>query len=134
MELTQETRQNLNEIRKWAYFLSILGFIGIGLMLIGSISIGTIFNHIGDNDLPFPGSLLGGVYFILAVIYFFPVYYLFKFSTHMKQALLNNEETDEVLAFRFLKSHYKYIGIFAVVMLSIYVLAILIGVLVGFAI
>jgi hypothetical protein len=123
MNISDESRQNLNEIRKWAYFLAILGFVGIGFLVIASLSIGTILNQLGDNNLPFPSSMFGGIYFVIAVLYFFPIYYLYKFSTNMKEALLNDDEDSGSIAFRNLKSHYKFIGIFTIVMMSIYLLA-----------
>ena len=85
--------------------------------------------------MPFPGFLLGVIYIVLGLLYFFPVYYLFKFSTSLKAALLskNNQLLDS--AFENLKSHYKYIGIMMVIVIGIYIVfgvgALLIGGLFG---
>jgi hypothetical protein len=61
-------------------------------------------------------------YLLLAFIYFFPVYYLLKFSNQLKKAL--STKNDEILAkaFEMLKSHYKFIGVFTIITISLYVL------------
>lgn len=133
MNLSDFSKQNLNETRKWTFYLSILGFVFIGLMIIGSLSIGAIFNQLGEDNLPFPSSMFGGIYFVVGAIYFFPIYYLFKFSTHMKNALLSGEEMSLDEAFKNLKSHYKFMGVFTIVILSIYILAGLAFALIGFS-
>jgi hypothetical protein len=58
----------------------------------------------------------------MGLLYFFPVLYLFNFSKKMKNALSNNKTVDFTLAFKNLKSHYKFIGIFTIVIISMYVL------------
>lgn len=122
MNLSEKTKHSLNETRKWTSFLSILGFVFIGLIVVGGFSIGTIMSAFSDESLPFPGYTLGFVYLIIGAIYFFPIYYLFKFSTHMKEALLHNTEESIEDAFVNLKSHYKFVGIITIVILSMYLL------------
>ncbi|MEX2235602.1 MAG: DUF5362 family protein [Cyclobacteriaceae bacterium] len=127
----------LNETGKWGKFLAIVGFCFIGLVIIGGLFAGTIISMMGSSnpDLPFPGFLMGVIYIVMGLLYFFPVYYLFKFSTNLKAALLskNNQLLDS--AFENLKSHYKYVGIMMIVVICIYVLfglgALLIGGLLG---
>lgn len=131
MNLSDFSKQNLNETRKWTFFLAILGFVFIGLMVIASFSIGAIFSELGDDSMPFPSSMLGGIYFVMGIIYFFPIYYLYKFSTHMKNALASGEDISLDEAFKNLKSHYKFVGILTIVVLSIYLLAGLAFALVG---
>ena len=71
------------------------------------------------------GSEVAGisvVYLVFAAIYFTPMYYLFKFATHARQGLTHKSqyETDQGLIY--LAAHYKFIGIMAIVLLSLYVL------------
>jgi hypothetical protein len=65
------------------------------------------------------------VYIVLAVIYFFPCLFLYRFSTKMKTALNGNEQTDLTLSFQNLKSLFRYIGVITVIILAIYLIAIL---------
>ncbi len=113
----------LKETSTWTYFLSILGFIGIGLMVIFGLLFGTIYGSVSGPANP-PGStgLVGLVYVLMALLYFFPVLYLFNFSRKMKSALQSKNNEDFMMAFSNLKSHYKFVGILAIVVISIYVL------------
>ena len=123
MELSQESKQHLNETRKWTFFLAIVGFVFIGLMVILSVSMGAVLNELGDSsEMPFPTSFIGAIYLVMGALYFFPIYYLFKFSTHMKQALVYKQEQNIEDAFRNMKSHYKFMGIFTIVIFSIYLI------------
>ncbi|MFI1771494.1 DUF5362 family protein [Thalassobellus citreus] len=132
LEVNNEIRGYLKEIIKWSYLLSVIGFIGIGLLvLIGvGISFYTGLNKFGDNSAYGLGYSVGvGIFYVLfALIYLFPLLYLFKFSKKMKSALSSNNNNDFKMAFLNLKSHYKFIAVFVIVILSLYLL-VFIGVL-----
>ena len=70
MELGQQAKGHLQEASKWAVFLSILGFIGIGLMIILSFTIGSVLSNL-------PLETLGG----LSPQFFFLL--LFDFCRHL---------------------------------------------------
>jgi hypothetical protein len=123
---------SLHEIRKWALFLSIIGFIGIGLFLLVGILLPVIFSLTGAPLGTFVGIMIGLLYIVLAVVYFFPVLFLYKFTAHAKTAIPSLNPNDLALAFKYLKSHYKYIGILTIVLISMYILAIIIFVFVKF--
>jgi|SRR5690606_27013447 len=128
LEVNSEIKGFLNEISTWSYFLSILGFVGIGLMVVFGIFFGTImsFSLGGANPYQNLGAssmgYFGLIYVVIGLLYFFPVYYLFVFSKKMKSALKANNHNDFTTAFSNLKSHYKFIGIFTIIIISIYVL------------
>lgn len=137
--ISQQARQFLSEAAKWAKFLSILGFIGVGFMVVASLFMGTVMDML-TKSMPmgmgaeqsaeaFPSGLFFCIYLIVAVIYFFPIYYLFKFSKHTQKALESTNAVELTSAFQYLKSHYKYVGILAIIILSLYVF-IFIGVLI----
>ncbi len=122
MNLSNEAKFYLNETRKWTLFLSILGFVMLGLMMIGAFSIGTIMNQITGEDAPFSGLAIGVLYLFIGAIYFFPIYYLYKFSTKMKQAVLEEDDISVNEAFKNLKSHYKFMSIMTIIMLALYLI------------
>lgn len=111
----------LNETGKWGKFLAIVGFCVIGLIVMIGLFAGTIFSSMGEA-LPFPGFLMGLIYVAVGLLYFFPVYYLFKFSNQVRTALINKNSQQLDSAFENLKSHYKFIGILMIITLSMYVL------------
>ncbi|RUT78616.1 DUF5362 family protein [Ancylomarina longa] len=133
MELSAESVVYLNETRKWTIFLSILGFIFIGLMVVASLFMGVIFGSI-SNDVAISGAAsmgMGVAYILIAILYFFPIFYLYKFSNYSKNAIENKDSNVLNLAFKNLKSHYKFMGILTIIILSIYLLAFLIMAIVG---
>lgn len=116
----------LKETSTWTYFLSILGFIGIGLMFLFGIFFSVVMGVMPGGN-PYEGlgvdvSYFGIVYVVLGLIYFLPVLYLFNFSRKMKGALSSNNNDDLTAAFSNLKSHYKFLGIFTIAIISLYVL------------
>ena len=111
----------LNETGKWGKFLAIVGFCVIGLIVMMGLFAGTIFSSMGEA-LPFPGFLMGLIYVGIGLLYFFPVYYLFKFSNQVRTALISKNSQQLDSAFENLKSHYKFIGILMIITLSMYVL------------
>ena len=123
----------LRETRKWVNFLSILGFILIGLMVLFGLFAGAIINAIptgfSSPAAGIGGGLFGIVYIIMALLYFFPVFYLYKFGAKLKVALTNTDNAALELAFENLKSHYKFVGILTLIIFGFYFLS-----LVGFGI
>ncbi|MEN8186421.1 MAG: hypothetical protein ABFR05_04770 [Bacteroidota bacterium] len=114
----------LTETGNWMLFFAILGFLGVGFMVLIGLFAGSIFAGIGSDEmgLPFPGMLFGVIYIVLAGLYVMPIIYLYNFSVKIKKAL--TEKNDLVLeeAFKNLKSHYKYVGVFTIVMFSVYLI------------
>ena len=143
-EVTQLTELNLNahsksflkEISGWTYFLSIIGFIFVGLLVLIAVSASSIYNNMAQfsQESPFDVSLfMTAVYVIVALIYFFPILFLFKFSKRLKSALKSKKDEELASALEILKSHYKFIGVFTIIVLSLYALAIIAGLLGVFA-
>ncbi len=121
LTVTPQASGYLHETGKWGKFLAIVGFCVIGLMVIGGLFAGTLFSAMGDT-LPYPGFMISFIYIALALLYFFPVYYLFRFSSQIRTALLSKDPSAMEVAFENLKSHYKFIGILMIIMLSVYIL------------
>lgn len=120
----------LKETAKWAKFLSIVGFIFMGLMVL--ISLGFIvFSAAFGDEMPFPMSIFGVVYLLFAGVYFFPIFYLFKFSNNAKQALLEQSSQTLTESMKYIKSHYKFMGILTIVMLALYPIGMIAAIIVG---
>jgi len=124
LRIDRISREFLTETAKWANFLSILGFIGIGLMVIAALFMlvlgaSSSFGPIGG------GALVSIFYFIIAGFYFVPINYLYKFSSNMKNAIRTNNQASLTTSFEYIKSHYKFIGILTIVMIGFYILMIL---------
>lgn len=128
LQLNNTAKDFLKETAKWAYFLSILGFIGVGFVVLAAIFAGLIFASFSPFNHSFGGfGMMGGafvsfIYIVIAAIYFFPIYYLNRFASKANLAI--KDDNSELLAtsFKYLKSHFKYIGIMALIILCLYLL------------
>lgn len=136
LELNQVATDALRESAKWSMFLSILGFIGIGFMVLFSVFIGIFMAAMPDNEMgnfPFPmKGFLSLIYLVIALVYVFPVFYLYKYASGMKNALNYKNSNDVANAFVYLKSHHKFLGIAAIVIISLYILIFIVAIIGGF--
>lgn len=128
----------LRESAKWCMFLSILGFIGIAFMVLAGLFMSAAMSAIPDNpafgggpESPFGAikAYFGIMYIVIAALYFLPIYYLYKYATGTKRALESSNSDVLSDALVNLKSHHKFLGITAIVVISLYIL-IIIGVII----
>lgn len=133
LSLNSKINNFLLETAKWAKFLAIVGFVFLGLLVLGALfMIGA-----GASVSRLPGLagvpiLVGVTYLLMALLYYFPTRYLYNFAVKMKMAIQNSQQNNLEDAFENLKSLFKFTGIFTIVILSIYVLIFLLG-LIGLA-
>ncbi|RXQ92982.1 hypothetical protein EO244_10920 [Ancylomarina salipaludis] len=109
----------LRETRKWTKFFAILGFIFMGLGLLGSLGLFAASSMMSAYT-PFPMGAMGVFYLLLIGLYFFPIYYLLQFSNKAKEALMSRRSQALTEAMGYIKSHYKFVGIMTIVMLALY--------------
>ena len=125
------------ETAKWGKFLSIIGFIGIGLMVFIILGL-LIFGGVAMSSIDGFG-LMGGMgfgfvavfYGFMIALYFIPTLYLYRYSTKMKIALDANDQESLSHSFRNLKSLYKFWGIFTAIIIGFYVLIFLFALIGG---
>jgi hypothetical protein len=122
-EVTPNSVGYLGEMRKWTLFLSVIGFIFIGLAVVGSLFMGGMLR----GFLPTGGFLVTIFILIFALIYFFPIYFLFKFSAVSKEALNTFDSIKFEEAIHYLKRFFKYIGIMTIVLLCLYAIGLIVG-------
>ncbi len=105
----------------WAKFLSIVGFIGIGLMTISAL---TVIGFTNGNQM---GITIASIYICFAILYFFPINHLYVFATKTRKALNSHNQNDLDLGLSALASNFKFIGILTVIIVSIYGLIFILG-------
>ncbi len=135
-QLTSAAVGFLQESAKWSKFMAIIGFVGIGLMVLVSLFMAIGFSSMGTAnmpELPFSMSVFSIIYVLFAAIYFFPVYYLYQYATKTSAALHSKNKQLLTDGLENLKSHHKFLGIFTLILVSLYgfifVFAILGGIL-----
>jgi len=131
IEIAPEGGHYLREAASWAKLLSVLGFIGCGITLLLSFFIKSILKSVAimsstsvygypPETMETVGTLYAVMFFICAVISFFPTYFLFVFSISSRKALRSNDSSILTKAFKFLKNHYMFIGILAIISILFY--------------
>ncbi len=133
--LTDEALLHLGQVRKWAAFLSILGFICIGLMVLFGLSFGFLINLSGQETefSHFPAFFASFFYICLAGVYFFPIFFLYQFSVHAKNGLAQSDAVQLAVAMKYLKNHYVFIGVLAIVALALIPIGIVLAVILALA-
>lgn len=133
LEITHFIKVDLAEAAKWGKFLSIVGFIIIGLMTVIFFFMGIFLslkvpNAIRDSA---PGLLSHIFMLIIIGLQIYPTYALFKFSTRIKYAMNYDDNIALEEAFRYLKGLFRYLGIYVIVVLSIYAIIFVFGAAIG---
>ena len=140
MNVDQAGKSHLAEAARWAKFLSIMGFIGCGLVVLIGVFFGSFFRTFTTGlernspygDMPDSGpysAAMAFIYIIIALIYFFPCLFLFRFATKMKTALASNDQETLNVSFQNLKATFRFIGILTLIGLCFWLLAFIIGLL-----
>jgi hypothetical protein len=131
LQIDASAQSYLREAAKWARFLSIVGFIFCALFILFGIFAGSIFStmgaQLGTTMAAGMGTVMAVVYVCLALLYFFPCLYTYRFGTQMQSALASNDQQVLISSFRNLKACYKFLGVLTIVMLSFYLLALVFG-------
>jgi hypothetical protein len=127
LTINNEIKGYLLETSKWGKFLAIVGYVGMGLLLLLGVVclVGfSIFSSV--SSVGFPIRIMGFIYILLSVAYYFPLKYLYNFSIQLKQGFNSINQQTVTSGFENLKSLFKFMGIFTIVVLSIYALLIIV--------
>ncbi len=113
---------DLYETRKWTLFLSIFGMIFLGLLVLFTLFITTHNSEINGQPINIFFSKISLIIMtiLFTIIYFFPIYFLLQFSKYSKRAINYKNEHDIQMTFKYLKYHFKYIGILLIIFLAFY--------------
>jgi hypothetical protein len=129
IEIDQETLKHLNTTRKWAMFHAIIGFIFLGLILIIGFLAGTFLTTFssGVKGSGIPESLMFIPVLVIAVVYFFPILFLFRFSKHSSHAIQNLDKLEFNKAIKNLKYWFAYLGVLVIAVFSFYIVVLIVA-------
>ena len=125
--------RQLEATKPWVRFFSVLIFIGAGFMLLaaaGLAIVGTVGAAAGSGKGAMAGMrggmgiVIAVVYAALAFVYIFPGLKLWKYANAIAALLGSGSEADLVDALDQQRAFWRFMGIVAIVVLSIYVLVI----------
>ena len=131
LQVTPQAQSYLTESAKWGKFLAIVGFIFCGLFVIIALfsPINLQYNNISEEYSPTVKVVVRFIIFVLAVLFFFPSYFLNRFSLKMQNAVkfVSQENFDESLMN--LKSMFKFYAILYIIILSFYALIFILAII-----
>lgn len=122
-------RSFLAESARWGKFLSIMGFVFLGLAVLGILLGGGALLASGMGGMF--GTLGVLIYLLILGISAIPIYYLYNFSTKMQVALKEDNQSFFRDAFENHKSMFKFYGIFMAIILGLYALIFIVGLIAG---
>ncbi|MEO7308309.1 MAG: DUF5362 family protein [Ferruginibacter sp.] len=134
LQIDSIAHAHLSETAKWANFLSIVGFVLSGILVIVALFMGTILGKLMNNSYGSSGASFVGagfitiIYLIIAALYFFMSLFLYRFASKMKVALYAGDQENLNNSFLNLKNLYKLMGILTIVYLSFMALALILGI------
>lgn len=126
--ITSQMTEALRKTKPWVRMLSILGFIGSGLMLVIALLVmasGAIGGVMGRSfGLGAAGGImLGLLYGLMALLYIFPSLFLFRYASAIASMLSEDTVRGMEKALEAQKSFWRFIGILTVVILCLYAVA-----------
>lgn len=123
--LDETAIDHLRIARKWSNFLSILAIAIIGIMLVAMAGILIMASRFPQDELVRFTALAQMLPLaFMMVIYGIPIYYLYQFGKYSRIAINNYDSEAISLAFKYLKLHYRFMGILVIVVLVFYLVAI----------
>lgn len=127
--MDETSKAYMLETARWGKFLAILSFVGMGLLILVGLLFLVVLNMTGETNVTTLGTGIGMsvVYFIIAAIYFYPVWALYKFSVLSKQAIHSSNQQQFNESLRYLRNIFKFLGIIMIISLVIWGLAFVIG-------
>ncbi|HTN19627.1 MAG TPA: DUF5362 family protein [Pelobium sp.] len=137
LKFETKTKNILAEIAKWGKFVSIIGFVLCGILLIVSVAIVFLGDQIGaqltamGQPANAVNSTTGIVYAFIAVLYYFMAKHIYDFSVYMKQAVQYDDQESIDYSFDRLRAFFKFIGVLAIIAIGFYGFAFILTLLSG---
>jgi hypothetical protein len=117
METSSNVAELLRQTKPWVRFLSVLGFIGVGLMCLAGAFGAAAAVVTGDPNM----VAVSLIYPVAALLYLFPSLFLFRYASRIADFLRGGQAAQLEAALAAQKSFWKFVGILTVVMLVLYV-------------
>ncbi len=134
--VTQGVLLQLQKTKPWVRLMSVVMFLGAGLMLLGGLAMGLMgaAGTLNQTASPFGGQMgavfgvgMAAMYGILAVLYVFPALKLWKYADRIRDLLASRQLVDLERALNEQRAFWKFVGVMIVVVLIIYAVAIIVG-------
>lgn len=138
--LNSTSKTYLGIAAKWAKFLSIVGFVFIGIMVFMGIGTASFLSSTFENNPTMSDSFgkIGGVgfgllYIVFSIIAGYPVLRLYQFAKFGKIAASSDDNIAVEASLKGLSGFFKFYGYMMMVLIAIYIVVILGIIIVGIA-
>jgi hypothetical protein len=120
LDVDYDTKNILTETARWTKFISIVGIIGVGLLLLCLLFAGTMITTLTSKMMPgfesYTGILISAVIIVVAILGLM-VSLLYRFSTLIKKGIETQDQDAFNRGLSSLKTYFIISGIFAVLSL-----------------
>ena len=133
--ITEAGKKDLLTTAKWSKFYAVLSFIGVAICVLMGILLLVSGHFMAQLQPDLNAAMLaplGLVYIILGVILVMPALYLLQFSQKAEQAIADTNTEMMEQALNRMKSYWKFMGIFTIVMLAVSLLMVPVAVIGSF--
>lgn len=127
IEVTEAMLGSLKATRPWVKFLAIVWFVGLIIaVLFGLAMITGIYGGFSTPGMPKSFTKVFGVFYIvMALVYVMPILYLYRYAKAIAGLGSSTEMATFEEALKQQKSFWKYLGIYIIVVVVLYVLLII---------
>ncbi len=118
-----QTLEMLRQTRPWVLFLSILGFISAGLMILGGGCMSIVgLASVVDGPSPMGASSVGlaAMYAVIGLLYLVPSIHLYRYGARIGMLLQFPGQQYLEQALESQKSFWKFVGIMTAIILVLY--------------
>ena len=127
--VSQEVLRQLAGTKPWVRFISVILFIGTGIMMLFGVAMLFVGNSMASissrQALPNGfGFMLAAIYFVMGILYIYPAIKLWKYAGCIGTLLTTGAFFDLENALGQQRSFWKFFGIIMLLILSLYVLVI----------
>lgn len=122
--------QYLRDTRPWVFLLGVLGFIGVGFMVL--LSVGMLIGSAmppSDRSTTVTLMILGAGYFVMGALFFFPAYFLVRYGAAIGSLLRGEDGPALERALGYQKRFWRFMGMLTLV---VFALGILLAVVTAF--
>lgn len=128
--ISQGVADQLAGTKPWVRFISVLMFVGAGLMLLGALIMlvaGGAMAASGKAGAMSAGMMSGMsiLYGVMSLIYIYPAVKLWKYASHIGGLLISGSMLDLEAALGQQRSFWKFMGIMIIVCFVLYFVAII---------
>lgn len=125
IRLLEESKMYVSSIGKWLKFFAVFSCICIFFLLMCTILMIALGSHIpmfhGGKSLRW----FNLIYIVLALLYIWPILYMFRSSAAAKSAVESNDNVQIVEFLKNNKLYWKFCGILTIVLFAVYIVFII---------